>query len=179
MTDTGAGTTGLGADIERCCELVEREVARFVEVTTGADPATPVPTCGDWTLADLLRHAGEVYRWAGMTVARPAQTRLPREELDFGLPADPADLPAWFAEAVGEVVAAFRAADPDTPLWAWGWPKLARFWPRRMVHELGVHRADAELALGIDVAFDPAVAADGVDELLDNLPQAASFAPKI
>jgi hypothetical protein len=50
------GTDGLS--IERCCQIVEREVARFVEVTDGVDPATPVPTCGDWTIADLLRHAG-------------------------------------------------------------------------------------------------------------------------
>src|SRR5690606_42076637 len=94
MTDTGAGTTGLGADIERCCDLVEREVARFVEVTRGADPTTPVPTCGDWTLADLLRHAGEVYRWAGMTVAQASPARIPRDELDCDITYRYEDLPA-------------------------------------------------------------------------------------
>lgn len=168
-----------GLSTERCCEIVEREVARFVEVTDGVDPATPVPTCGDWTVADLLLHAGQVYRWAGMIVAQASPVRIPRDELDFGEPDDPAALPAWFGEAVGDVVATFRAADPDTPMWAWGWPKEGRFWPRRMVHELGVHRADAELALGIEVAMDPAVAADGVDELLDNLPHAQYFAPDV
>ena len=40
-----------GLSIERCCEIIEREVARMVVVTSGADPATPVPTCGDWTIA--------------------------------------------------------------------------------------------------------------------------------
>ena len=165
--------------IERCCDIVEREVARIVEVTHGVDPATPVPTCGAWTIADLLVHAGEVYRWAGMIVAQASPVRIPRDELDFGEPDDPRDLPTWFGEAVGDVVATFRAADPDTPMWAWGWPKAGRFWPRRMVHELGVHRADAELALGIDVAMQPEVAADGIDELLDNLPQAAYFAPAV
>ena len=171
------GETGLST--ERCCQIVEREVARFVAVTDGVDPATPVPTCGDWTIADLLRHAGAVYRWAGMIVAQASPVRIPRDELDFGEPDAPEDLPAWFGEAVGDVVATFRAADPDTPMWAWGWPKEGRFWPRRMVHELGVHRADAELALGIDVAFEPEVAADGIDELLDNLPHAAYFAPAV
>ena len=168
-----------GLGIERCCDIVEREVARMVEVTTGVDPATPVPTCGEWTIADLLQHAGEVYRWAGMIVAQASPVRIPRDELDFGLPDRPEDLPPWFGAAVDEVVATFRAADPDTPMWAWGWPKEGRFWPRRMVHELTVHRADAELALGIEVAVDADVAADGVDELLDNLPQAAYFAPAV
>lgn len=165
--------------IEQCCQIVEREVARLAEVTDGVDPSTPVPTCGDWTVADLLLHAGQVYRWAGLTVAQAPTSRLPREELDFGEPRRPEELPAWFGAGAAEVVATFRAADPDQPLWAWGWPKAARFWPRRMVHELGVHRADAELALGIEPAFDPVIAADGVDELLDNLPHAAYFAPQV
>jgi hypothetical protein len=47
------------------------------------------------------------------------------------------------------------------------------------VHEVGVHRADAELALGRTARFEPEVAADGVDELLDDLPHAAYFAPGV
>lgn len=30
----------------RCCDLVDAEVSAFVETVRGADPATPVPTCG-------------------------------------------------------------------------------------------------------------------------------------
>jgi hypothetical protein len=44
-----------------------------------------------------------------------------------------------------------------------------------MVHETLVHRCDAELALGRDPVIDAAVAEDGVDELLENLPSAAAF----
>jgi hypothetical protein len=48
-----------------------------------------------------------------------------------------------------------------------------------MLHETTVHRADAELALGRDPFIDGDIAADGIDELLDNLPCAAYFAPNV
>jgi hypothetical protein len=47
-----------------------------------------------------------------------------------------------------ELLTVLRAADPDAPMWSWGADRRARFWPRRMLHEATVHRADAELALG-------------------------------
>jgi uncharacterized protein (TIGR03083 family) len=169
----------MGLTLARCCEVVDREIARLATVTDGVDPATPVPTCGDWTIADLLVHTGEVLRWAARTTSERSATRLPRDEIDWGVPADPHHLPAWIAAGAPEVLDAFRHADPAAPVWAWGWPKDCSFWPRRMVHEVGVHRADAELALGLAPTFEPEVAADGVDELLDNLPHAAYFAPAV
>jgi uncharacterized protein (TIGR03083 family) len=169
----------MGLSQARCCELVGAEIARLAAITDGVDPAMPVPTCGDWTIADLLEHTGTVYRWGATMVRDSAQERLARDEVDWGLPADPAEYPAWFGAAADFAVEQFRRCDPATPMWAWGWPKTAGFWPRRMVHEVGVHRADAELALGIDVEMDPEVAADGIEELLDNLPQAAYFAPNV
>ncbi len=42
------------------------------------------------------------------------------------------------------------------------------WWARRMLHETAVHRADAELALGIEPEFDPGAAADGIAEFLAN-----------
>ena len=60
-------------------------------------------------------------------------------------------------------------------MWAWGPDKHVRFWSRRMVHETGVHRVDAELALGIEPRVDPAVAAGGVVEFLENLPRSSAL----
>ena len=165
--------------LERCCEVVEHEIGRLAEVTAGVDPATPVPTCDGWTIADLLTHTGEVFLWAARIVREQAPKRIPRDEIDWGVPNDPTQLPAWIGRGAATVLESFRSSDPEAPMWAWGWPKLGSFWPRRMVHEVGVHRADAELALGLVPTFEPEVAADGIDELLDNLPQAAYFAPAV
>jgi uncharacterized protein (TIGR03083 family) len=64
-------------------------------------------------------------------------------------------------------------------MWAWGADQHARFWARRMLFETLLHRADAELALGLEPAIDRAVAVDGIDEFLVNLPLATFFAPKV
>jgi uncharacterized protein (TIGR03083 family) len=48
-----------------------------------------------------------------------------------------------------------------------------------MTHETTIHRTDAEFAAGIDPDVDRAIAVDGIDEFLDNLPHAAYFAPRV
>jgi uncharacterized protein (TIGR03083 family) len=79
------------------------------------------------------------------------------------------------AEAQTLLVPVLRAADPEARMWAWGPDKHVRFWPRRMLHETAVHRVDAELALGIEPLVDPAVAVDGVEEFLENLPRSRAL----
>ena len=63
-------------------------------------------------------------------------------------------------------------------MWTWAPGGTAGWWARRLVHETAVHRYDAANALGAPFVLDAAVAVDGVDEFLANLPgAAASFAP--
>jgi uncharacterized protein (TIGR03083 family) len=164
---------------ERYCDALGGEIARFADVARGADPSTPVPTCPDWTIAELVRHAGTIHRWAGRMVADLAPERLDRRQLDVNLPPDQAGWPDWLAAGADPLVAALRSADPDAPMWAWGADQHVRFWSRRMLHETTVHRADAELAITRDPAIDVEVAVDGVEELLENLPSAASFRPDV
>ena len=37
---------------------LDAETARFAEAAADADPARPVPTCPEWTLAQLAAHVG-------------------------------------------------------------------------------------------------------------------------
>ena len=79
----------------------------------------------------------------------------------------------WRAAGATRLLAALRAAGPLTEVWSWGPGRTSGWWARRMLHESTVHRADAELALGLDdPVVDPVVAADGIDEFLFNLPSA-------
>jgi uncharacterized protein (TIGR03083 family) len=48
-----------------------------------------------------------------------------------------------------------------------------------MVHEGLVHTADLQLATGSAPEYPTDLAADAVDELLDNIPSAISFAPNV
>ncbi|KOY54977.1 maleylpyruvate isomerase family mycothiol-dependent enzyme [Streptomyces sp. XY332] len=156
---------------------VAAETARFVATVKGADLATPVPTCPGWTLADLTQHVGSVHRWFTELLRRRIQQPPTSRDVDLRLPTDREGLPDWLAESAAEAAEVFAAIDLDAPMWAWGVDQHARFWVRRMLFETLVHRADAELALGIDPHIDRVLAVDGVDEFLTNLPFASSFAP--
>ncbi len=161
------------------CDALQTEIAAFAQDARGVDPATPVPTCPPWDLGELLKHLGAIHRWAGQMVRDTAQQRLSFRELDLALPQDRADYPDWLARGGEQLLATLRAADPNAPMWAWGADQHARFWARRQLYETAVHHADALLALGRPPAFDAAVAVDGIDEFLENLPHAASFAPNV
>ncbi|MFF8729275.1 maleylpyruvate isomerase family mycothiol-dependent enzyme [Streptomyces sp. NPDC015171] len=158
---------------------IERESQRLAEVVRGADPADAVPSCPDWTLADLSRHVGAVQRWFGALVSRRVQEPPRSREVELGLPEQPRDYADWVAAGASEVSAALRETDPHTAMWAWGEDQHARFWVRRMLCETLVHRVDAERAVGREWDVDPALAADAVDEFLVNLPYAGVFAPGV
>jgi uncharacterized protein (TIGR03083 family) len=122
-----------------------------------ADPAAPVPDCAGWTLADLGTHLGNVHRWAA-TVVRTGEAQTQNFETGSG-----ADLASWYAESAQLLLDALDTADPEDPCWHFGGTeKTKAFWFRRQVHETAVHLADS----GSDHGLDPAVAADGVDEVL-------------
>ena len=159
--------------------LAVAEIRRLGALVAGADMTTPVRTCPGWTLADLIEHVGTVNRWATYMVEHLSAERASREDMDFDPPSDPNSLSAWLAAGAEPLGNVFGAADPEAEMWVWGLDKHVRFWPRRMVHETGVHRADAEIALGRAPVFEGAIAADGIDELLDNIACASYFAPRV
>ena len=161
------------------CGALPAIIDHFATVAGKLEPEARVPTCPDWSVADLVRHTGGIHRWARTMVAGLSQERLSGKKVALDAPEHDRDLPAWLADGSTELVETFRSADPDAPMWAWGSDKHARFWSRRMIHESTVHAADAEFAAGIDPAIRRTVAADGIDEFLDNLPHAEYFAPRV
>src|SRR3954454_4414938 len=136
------------SDRDHYCELLAAEIDALAALTATADPARPVPTCPDWNVRELVEHIGTIHRWAAHMVAARSPERVSPRKLDLGIPESPDGLPGWI-EAGGEILlGALRAAEPDDEMWAWGADKHVRFWPRRMVHETAVHRADLAIATG-------------------------------
>ncbi|MEV7543091.1 maleylpyruvate isomerase family mycothiol-dependent enzyme [Streptomyces sp. NPDC089915] len=158
---------------------VAAEAARFADLVRGADMAAPVPTCPGWDLTDLVRHAGSVHRWFSVLLRGRIQAPPTSRDVDLRLPERADGYADWLAEGAAEAAEVFAATDLDAPMWVWGADGHARFWVRRMAFETLVHRTDAERALGLPSAVDLALARDGVDEFLVNLPFAALFAPKV
>lgn len=171
--------TGRLWDHGRYCEAAETEIAAFAEAAAGAGLDAPVPSCPGWTIGELLRHLGGVHRWCAGIVGSGAPRRLSLREIGVSFPTVPGDHLPWFTEGGERLLAVLRDTDPDAPVWSWGRDRHMRFWSRRMLHETVVHRCDLDIALGRDPAVGADNAADGVDELLDNLESAAAFTPKI
>lgn len=146
---------------------VRSESDRFVSVLRDANPAAPVPSCPDWTAADLLWHLTEVHLFWGV---------IARDLLDDPEPSEAAKPPR--AEGYDELLAQFDAAstllsdalaahDDDVAVWTWSDDHTIGFIRRRMAQEALIHRLDAELTVGAVTGFDAALAADGVVEGLE------------
>jgi uncharacterized protein (TIGR03083 family) len=168
-----------GFDHDAYCAGLAAEIDLLAAAIDGADPTMPVPACDPWLLYELVEHVGRIHRWATAIVGKLSARRLDRKAADWPLPSDPAEYAPWLLAGGRELVGVLRAADPDAPAWAWGADPYVRFWSRHMLHETTVHRCDVELALGLPLTIEPAVAVDGIDEFLDNLPHAEQFAPGV
>ncbi|WP_395371605.1 maleylpyruvate isomerase family mycothiol-dependent enzyme [Streptomyces tubercidicus] len=151
-----------------CAQLLE-ETTKFREFLRDADLSATVPTCPDWTLADLARHVGGAHRWAGTVVATRSATAVDVADVPEGDGPegnDAAALDAWLAAGVEQTVAALREAGPDTGVWTWSPVQRTGFWARRMTHETVIHRADAALTAGAAFDVPHEVAADCLEEWL-------------
>jgi uncharacterized protein (TIGR03083 family) len=142
---------------------IERETAAFARALMRGDADAQVPTCPDWKLIDLAKHHGTgMGFWAHVLcegTGRP-KPEIPEE------PGPSAGL--WFVQVAGLLVAEFKATPPDTEVWTW-YPgdRSARFAARRMAHETAVHRYDAQTAAGAPEPIEPALAADGIEEIFE------------
>jgi uncharacterized protein (TIGR03083 family) len=151
---------------ERCYDEIESSTESLAGLVDGTDLATPVPTCPDWTLRQLATHVGRAQRWAAQIVSTRSAEFIPfRQVPDGKFPDDPALHAAWLRAGATRIIGAVREAGGD-PVWAFNALRPADFWARRMAHETAVHRADAEIATGREVSFEPDIAADAIDEWL-------------
>jgi uncharacterized protein (TIGR03083 family) len=158
------------------CDALEVEVSRFASLLDEADFAVRVPSCPEWSVADLVSHLGLIHRWSERLVVTLAQERVPPSTMDLDL--EPISA-GWLRHGGVALVETLRAADPDAVMWSWGRDHHVRFWSRRQLQETMMHRVDLELALGTAITVEEAVSCDAIDELLVNLESAAAFSPKV
>lgn len=153
---------------------LQTEGERFRAAIAAAGPDAPIPTCPEWTMGDLVRHTGEVHRWA-TTIIRGGLAKPSLIPADFlgPLPIDD-QLVEWFTEGLAVLVDALEAAPVELDAFVFHAdpPAPRLFWARRQTHETSIHRIDAESASGRSTAVDATVAADGIDEML------TGFAPR-
>jgi uncharacterized protein (TIGR03083 family) len=167
---------------DRYCDETVTQTDQFREVLKGADLSVIVPTCPDWTLAQLVRHVGGNLRAAETAVRTGTPVVEPGKLPEVRGPADddPAALDDWLAEGAERYAATLRQADPGATSQIWTVRRPNGFWVRRAANDLVVHRADAAGTVGADYGVAPEVAADVIDELLALFsdPEIAAASPR-
>jgi hypothetical protein len=100
---------------DRYCDEIVAQTGLLSSCVKGADPALPVPSCPGWDAGRLLRHLGDVQRWAEATVRTRASRPLPVEH-SRDLPTDAGDdtavLGPWLAQGAARLAGALRDAGP-------------------------------------------------------------------
>jgi uncharacterized protein (TIGR03083 family) len=124
-----------------------------------------VPTCPEFDVDDLARHVGAFcVRWIDVLRNGQRQPFRPIEPDDP--PLTPAARAEWLEETGGDLLGRLRATSPGAECWTWYAPEQnVGFVARRVANELCMHRVDAQLARGDAGPIEPALAADGIDEI--------------
>lgn len=166
---------------------VREQSARFLSVLQQTDASAQVPSCPDWDAADLVWHLGEVQNFWENVVRRDITDEDQAEGVERPQrPEEYAGLLAFEEEASAQLVRTLGRYPADTQRYMWAHdPALhtVGYINRRQALEALIHRIDAELTAGVAPApIDPALAVDGIDEVIDVIrggavPDWASFTP--
>ena len=142
--------------------LLRNLTGRFAGVLEHADLGAPVTHCPDWSVRDLAIHLGGVHQWAAHAVTAGSPDREP-----VTLVSDD-ELTGWYRRSAADLIDVLAATPVDGPAWTLDeCDRTAGFWRRRQVHETAVHLWDIEEALGEPRPIDPALAWDGVLEVVE------------
>jgi uncharacterized protein (TIGR03083 family) len=148
---------------KRLLECLDADYRRLRAVVGEADLTATVPSCPEWTVADLARHVGAVY------LHKVECMRLGTHPTDWPPPGlNDENALSLLDRAYPALTAEFAARTPESHAFTWYEPdQTVGFWIRRMAQETVIHRVDAELGAGADLAPIPAdLAHDGIDEFL-------------
>jgi uncharacterized protein (TIGR03083 family) len=149
---------------------IRRDSDRFYTTADSADPTRPVPSCPDWTIADLVWHLGEVHWFWGSDIEMRASGPDEIEQAKPERPASYGDVIVWGCAQADRMIQLLETTPDDVALWTWALNDSEHnvgFIRRHQVQEAAVHRWDIErAATGRPQPIEPDVASDSVDEVL-------------
>lgn len=152
-------------------EALVRSGAALRDAAAAAGLDAKVPTCPAWDVTKLVAHQGMVHRWAAANLRGERDHRTSASQAEARAAAD---LLAWYSEGLAALVDTLYATaeDAEAIVFLNDAPPPRRFWARRQAHETTIHSVDAISAVlarwpkASEVHIDPALAVDGIDELL-------------
>lgn len=153
-------------DNDSLIEAVRTESGALSAALAVGPLTAAVPTCEDWTVADLASHVGSFCGfWSHVLCEGTGRPLTP-----FSDPPAGDDLAPWCSELAAHLVTELAATPSSTEVWTWfDADHTAGFVARRCAHELAVHRYDAQSARGTCAPIAADLATDGIDEMLDAL----------
>ncbi len=147
-------------------------VVRANAVSAGLSAS--VPPCPGWTVLDLVLHVGLAHRWAIANLQGAPREQWPDEQAlrAEGLAAP--DVLDWFDEGMAQLLHTLASAPEDLQVFFFlkDAPRPREAWARRQCHETTIHGVDTmaarlgRLPTAAETWIRPALAADGIDELL-------------
>lgn len=170
-------------EIDGYVQDILREGERFASIAELDSLDVPIAACPGWDMRDLVTHVGLVHLWAATNIVFPSDSWLSVD--DFGdlqrywpeyASERPGDdrLVAWYRSTLANLVEVIEATPSDHQCLTFvPAPSPLHMWARRQASEIAVHRYDAEAARGVATHFEPAFAADMLDELM------VGFAPRM
>lgn len=149
---------------------IRRESDRFYALARTADHGRRVPSCPDWTIADLVWHLGEVHWFWATDIELRSTEPASIEAMAPARPDTIAEVIAFGQEQADRMIRLLDETPDDIQVWTWAMDSSAHnvgFIRRHQVQEAAVHRWDLEMAAtGAAAPLDAAAAADGIDEVL-------------
>jgi len=144
-------------------QLLVEVTGEFADLTRVSDLSAPVAACPGWEVRHLVGHLGRIHAWATAILRSGRREPFSDGPVQATSPEAAAD---WYAERAARLCDATVDLDPEEECWNFsGVHQWRGFWPRRQVHETGVHLLDLARAAGGDHVLDPALSGDGVHEV--------------
>jgi uncharacterized protein (TIGR03083 family) len=125
-------------------------------------PEEEVPQYPGWTLDDLAYHTAAIHGRTLRVIRERPLERVSSPRCPEGM-----SVLDWYDRTLDELLGVLGEADPTVEVWGFGPRPTVGFWERRMAIETGVHRWDAEQALGVPEPLSDHVALSGLDEFAE------------
>lgn len=147
--------------LERYCAALEDQTARLAGTVADVAADAPVPTCPEWTVAELVEHIGQTQQFVASIVADRVSDPSQLSTSFSALPAEQDAWGAWLSEGVTRLVGAFAEAGIEAQVWNPSGDDRTgtQFWLRRVLAETIIHRADAAAAADTIYELDADLAA--------------------
>jgi uncharacterized protein (TIGR03083 family) len=105
-----------------------------------------------------------------MIIERRSMKLIKQSETDdVAPPQDAGARSAWLRAGAHRLSRAVQEHGPGNAIWTWSFDRTARFWLRRITHDILIHRVDAEGVTGEHTPIAPDLAADSISDHLDTL----------